>query len=69
AGADLKVRDLKGNTVMHAAADGGYEELVRLLLLQGVDPKARNREGRLPLDMAREREHKTVVEMLEKLSR
>jgi len=65
-GADAKATDLKGNTLLHAAADGGHEEMVDALLAIGVDPRQRNRAGRRPIDVARERGYPAIVKRLER---
>ena len=64
AGADAKTTDLKGNTLLHAAADGGHEEMVDILLSLGVDPRQRNRAGKRPIDVARERGYAEIVKQL-----
>ena len=44
--------DTAGDTPLHAAARHNHGELARLLLAQGADPKARNRKGESPYDIA-----------------
>ncbi|HIX19129.1 MAG TPA: ankyrin repeat domain-containing protein [Candidatus Akkermansia intestinigallinarum] len=46
AGADPKVRDDEGNTLLHGAEDA---ETARLLLEAGLDPMTRNSDGSTPL--------------------
>jgi ankyrin repeat protein len=57
---------LKGNTLLHAAADGGHAEMVRAFLALGVDPRLRNRAGKRPTDVARERGYADIVKLLER---
>jgi ankyrin repeat protein len=63
-GADPNVKDLKGSLPLHAAADGGYLELVRLLLPRTADPDVRNRDGQSPADYARSRGYDQVEKLL-----
>ena len=39
---DLKATDRFGRTVLHEAADNGSFEMVKYLIEQEVDPKAKN---------------------------
>jgi ankyrin repeat protein len=68
-GADPKVTDLKGNTLLHAAADGGYVGMVSAFLALGVDPRRQNRAGKRPIDVARERAYAEIVTLLERLEK
>ncbi len=65
AGADVNLRQQGGMTRLSETANAGYLELARLLLEHGADPHARNDEGRTPTDIARERGHPDVAELLE----
>ena len=65
-GADAKTADLKGNTLLHACADGGHLELAQAMVSLGVDPRQRNRAGQRPLDIARERGYPELVKYLQK---
>ena len=49
---------------LHSAAGEGREEMVRLLLAHGADGAARSDAGKTPADMARERGHDTITELL-----
>lgn len=50
--------------LLRAAAHGGHEELVELLLARGADPTIRNSEGLRALDYARAQGHQAVVDLL-----
>ena len=54
AGANLKVADADGVTLVMRAAAAGNAETVRLLLAAGADPTARDRHGRNAADRARD---------------
>jgi ankyrin repeat protein len=60
------VTDLKGNTLLHAAADGGYPELASAFLSLGLDPRQKNRAGQRPIDVARGRGYAEIVKLLER---
>ena len=49
---ELKKTNDRGNTVLHIAALKGEAELVRLLLEEGLDPKAVNEAGETPAAVA-----------------
>ena len=68
-GADTKIKDLKGNTVLHFAADSGNEDLVSAFLSLGLDPREKNREGKRPIDIARERGYEPIVKLLERFEK
>jgi cytohesin len=65
-GAEPNVRDRKGNTVLHAAADGGNLQLTKLLLPRVADPRAKNREGLTARDYARRRGYADIEKLLER---
>jgi hypothetical protein len=54
AGANVKVADENGVTLVMRAAAAGNAETVRLLLAAGADPTARDRHGRNAADRARD---------------
>ena len=58
-----------GNTLLHSAADGGQEELAAALLSLGVDPRLRNRAGKRPIEIARERGYDGLVKQLERFEK
>ena len=64
AGADVNVRQRHGWTPLHGAAHEGDVELVAYFLDHGADAAATEDKGRTALDMARERGHERVAELL-----
>ncbi|KAG6974319.1 hypothetical protein JG688_00003134 [Phytophthora aleatoria] len=52
-GFDPNVRDVFGQTPLHVAAMGGYQEVVQALLERGADPVAQDRSGLTPLSLVR----------------
>jgi ankyrin repeat protein len=65
AGADVNARQQAGNTPLHETAHAGLADLARLLLEHGADPTARDDDGHTPADIARQRGHTAVLEVLE----
>ena len=51
----------RGNTCLHAAAEAGHLELVRLFLGEGADPTIRNIQGRTPADVSQKDEIKGLL--------
>ena len=51
-GADVNVRNHKGQTALHCAARAGFVEIVDLLLDRGADVSATDDDGRTPLAAA-----------------
>ena len=49
AGADVNVRNYKGQTALHCAARAGFRDIAALLLDHGAAVDARDRDGRTPL--------------------
>ena len=64
AGADVNAAQNSGETALHETAFNGALELTRLLLEHGADRAARNDQGRTPAEVARERGHTAVAELL-----
>ncbi|KAG5717470.1 Caskin-2 [Termitomyces sp. T112] len=52
-------------TALHQAAIAGQLDAVQLLLEKGADPRLKNIVGKTALELARERNHATVVDVLE----
>jgi ankyrin repeat protein len=69
AGAPVNVPHLGGGTPLHSAAFTGDAEVVRTLLDRGADPTLRTDDGKTAIDIARERGHAAVAEMLERARR
>jgi uncharacterized protein len=53
-----------GFTPLHGAAFAGDADIVRLLLTSGADPQARTDEGKIPLAIAEERNHREAADLL-----
>jgi uncharacterized protein len=69
AGADVNARQRHDWTPLHGAAHAGSLALVRLMLDRGADPNIKNRDRKTALDIARERGHEQVAELLEERAR
>ncbi|MYD99438.1 MAG: ankyrin repeat domain-containing protein [Gammaproteobacteria bacterium] len=52
AGADVNVRNHKGQAALHCAAKAGFVEIVKLLLAQGAEVDSQDRQGETPLATA-----------------
>jgi len=64
-GADVNAKDdWDGSTPLHAAADEGHTDVVRLLISKGAEINAQNDEGATALHKALFWGHKSVVELL-----
>lgn len=66
AGADVNAMQHGGWTPLHAAALHGNVPLVRLLLEAGANPAAKNDTGQTPAALAKTKNHKEVIALLEK---
>lgn len=64
AGADVNATQNSGETPLHATAFHGSREMTTLLLEHGANPNARNADGKSPADIARERGHNDIAELL-----
>jgi ankyrin repeat protein len=66
AGADVNAKQASGVTPLHETAFNGDTELTQFLLDRGADPSVRDNQGRTAADLARERGHTPVAELLER---
>jgi ankyrin repeat protein len=64
AGAPVNVPHQGGGTPLHTVAFTGNAEVARMLLERGADPMARTDEGKTAVDIARERGHTALAEVL-----
>jgi ankyrin repeat protein len=67
-GADVNAAQNSGSTPLHETAFNGNLALTQLLLEHGANPAAVNKEGRSAVDVARERGHTQLAELLSGLS-
>lgn len=65
AGAPVNARSAQDGTALHTAAFVGHRAIVELLLEKGADPAARTTAGKTPADVARERGHAEIAQLLE----
>jgi ankyrin repeat protein len=64
-GVNVNVRNSRGQTPLHIAAQNGQLDVVRLLLAsQQIDVNARDQQGSTPLHLASEKGHVEVVQLL-----
>lgn len=66
AGADPMIRDDRGWTPLHYAAETGSKNAAMFLLIAGADPRAETADGATPIAIAREEEHLDVLELCDK---
>lgn len=62
----LAARDKDGRTALHVAAAAGEAEVVAELVEMGADAAAADARGKTPLDVAREKGYKEVVDILQR---
>ncbi|MDR3631698.1 MAG: ankyrin repeat domain-containing protein [Desulfocapsaceae bacterium] len=62
---DINAPENGGNTALFWAAFHGHAEVVRLLLEHGADALKKGKNGRLPIDVARERKYEQIVILLQ----
>ncbi|MGC8549495.1 MAG: ankyrin repeat domain-containing protein [Acidobacteriaceae bacterium] len=67
-GADVNATQAGGITPLHLAAAQGKPLMVELLIEQGALPTAQTDDGKLPVDLARERGHTRIAERLAALT-
>ena len=63
-GANLNIQSNDGWTALHLAAQGGYVEIIELLLDSGADLNIQNNGGWTALDIAKDHNREQVVEVL-----
>lgn len=61
---NLWARDNYGWTPLHYAASIGSGDIVEILLKKGADPNIKDNEGKIPLDIAVEKGHEGVADIL-----
>ncbi|MCC6696015.1 MAG: ankyrin repeat domain-containing protein [Candidatus Hydrogenedentes bacterium] len=66
-GEDINHADENGDTVLHYAAEGGNEEVIRGLIELGAQIDAKNIDDMTPLQVAREAGHEKAAKLLEEL--
>lgn len=64
AGADINAEDCTGSTPLHEAARVGSTILASELVMRGATVHAQDRQGKTPLDIAIQKKHREVVELL-----
>jgi hypothetical protein len=62
----VNAKDNKGRTPLHYAAEKGYVDVIKSLLLAGADQQLKNLQGQTALELAREKLHTAAVELLAK---
>ena len=60
----LNERDGTGLTPLHWAAKRGEDDFVELLLCFDADVHAEDLFGRVPLDLAKNQDHKAIIELI-----
>ncbi|XP_065196715.1 uncharacterized protein LOC135828197 isoform X2 [Sycon ciliatum] len=68
AGAEKDIRNSDGDTPLHNAAMRGTIDVCQALLAAGADCNIRNEDGETPLDKARNNGHRSVEELLKKVT-
>ena len=64
-GATISLVDERtGDTALHTAVDGGFLDIVIILLKLGAEPLAKNLQQQTPLDFARLNEYKEAEEII-----
>lgn len=63
-GADITLAQSDGYTPLHYAAANGTDDVVIHLLAMNANRSAKTKDGKTPLDLARERKHLTTAKIL-----
>lgn len=63
-GANINATDIEGNSCLHFVVEKNNVHLLKKLLVRGADKTMRNKEGKLPLDLAKERRNNEMIEVL-----
>lgn len=63
-GANLKEKDIKGNTALILAAKFGHDDIVRLILMNGADANVKDSDGKTCLMYATENDHQDIMKVL-----
>jgi len=63
-GADPNARSQSGSTPLHTVGFTGDRASLDLLLKHGADPAIRDNDGKSAADIARERGHKEIADLL-----
>jgi len=65
-GADINIANKrKGDTALHLACSSGLRRATQMLLDKGANSHASNKNGKVPLEVAREKGHTTIIELFE----
>lgn len=65
-GVPVTTCDYEFRTALHLACSSGHADVVDFLLLNGADPRAKDRMGRTPVDNAVNNGHRNVLEVLKR---
>lgn len=63
-GLDVNAQDVNGKTTLHDASRFGYYDTIEVLLEFGGDPTIKDKDGRTPLRVAREKNRPNVFDLL-----
>ncbi|MFP3032786.1 MAG: ankyrin repeat domain-containing protein, partial [Wolbachia sp.] len=63
-GANLETKD---NTPLHNACSNGHLKVVEYLIEKGASLKAKNKDGKTPLDLAIQKGHKDIVQTIKQI--
>jgi ankyrin repeat domain-containing protein 50 len=63
-GFDVNAQDVNGKTTLHDAARFGYYDTIEVLLEFGANPTIKDKGGRTPLRVAREKNAQNIFDLL-----